>query len=224
MLKLSWPITSSLALLALFAITASDPLLHLTVKAALLILVFLSPLILHEAAHAAVLVRHRIPIQSITFGAGAPFASFKPPHLPFTINFAPLPFSASVQPNPSSWLQAPHSSKITSALAGPAFNLWAAMLLHILIDSLSPLSPQANTLRILAGAHLSFALLNLIPIAPLDGFVALTEWHHSKFHTPLHSSPYYKKLLRIFQLSCLAVLFTILSSWALAFLSWLQSP
>lgn len=128
------------------------------------LLLFISPLIIHEMGHWVWLKKCHIPVEEIGLGFG--------PRL-FRIGIfgvRPLLIGAYVLPEQKAFKKASPLTQLQVAAAGPVANfLYAALLLFIVASHQSATGIQG----LLGIAALSFTLgvLNSIPFPPLDGWV-----------------------------------------------------
>lgn len=136
---------------------------------ALAVFLVIAPLIFHEMGHWAALRRFGVPVDQYWLGLGP--ALFK--WGPFRVGM--LPIGGAIVPRQSDYERLTPAQKIVVALAGPFASLiygvvvWCAWLLNL---------EHLWAPAMLSIAQLNFLLvaINLLPIPPLDGFQALSNW------------------------------------------------
>ena len=162
--------TTPAALFLLSLILLEYPQIHSLYHIVVLSLLCVSPLLLHEIGHWAIMHRLHIPLTSISLGLG-PTLFTLPTHTPIHINL--LPIGAAITPNPIQWTSTPNPLKLLSTLSGPIFNIFAAFGLFVL----NSYFPHALC-SLLFKLHLYIGLFNLLPIPPLDGYLAISHLYH----------------------------------------------
>lgn len=120
----------------------------------------LSPLILHELGHAAVMRFYRIPVVEYGLGFGRRILK----HGRFGVRWMLL--GAYVMPDPEAWKSANPWARFWSTLAGPAVNFgYAAALWDVPVPGHFGVG-----LHLLGHLSLAIGLFNLAPIPGLDGW------------------------------------------------------
>lgn len=110
---------------------------------ALFIIAGFISILVHELGHALTIKHYRLPT-TITLQAFGGYATY-----------------------PSGRLSRPQSFLVTAA--GPAFQLVLALIAYVLLHRLPPNDGLFIFLRALLGVSVIWALLNLLPVLPLDG-------------------------------------------------------
>ena len=140
-----------------------------------------STLTIHELGHWAEMVRNGIETERFCIGLGKSRRIFG------RIYLGVLPFGASVTPRQDQWQKATPYQRFRVALAGPiaSFCCGGVMLALALLDP-----GHERSLTTIASMHLVLGMVNLVPIPPLDGWVALAELLSIKQH-PLSARAVY---------------------------------
>lgn len=129
-------------------------------------LVVLSTLAIHELGHWTQLHALRIPLRRVTLGAGPALRVFGRFYLGI------FPIGASVTPSPEHWAEASPLGRFRVAIGGPIASFCAG----IIMTALAVLYPaQLRPLMVFGALHFILGMANLIPVPPLDGWVALKE-------------------------------------------------
>lgn len=129
----------------------------------------ISPLVLHEMGHWAMLARYRVPVNQYWLGLGP--AIFKWGKL----RVGMLPIGGAVVPDEAGYRALKPAQRFAVALAGPvASALYGAALL--LGWYCYQQEAYADVLHLIALGNFMLAGLNLLPVPPLDGFQALCSW------------------------------------------------
>lgn len=133
------------------------------------IMLFLSPLFIHELGHWVALKLYRIPILETGIGFGPRLFRIKG----FAVR--PILFGAYVIPVPETFRASGSYKRLVAAVAGPAANFLYAAILMLVVAARHG---QYGNTGLLAVAVLSAALgvINLIPVPPLDGWVILENF------------------------------------------------
>lgn len=139
----------------------------------LAVLLALSPLVIHEMGHWAVLRRLRVPVDEVWLGLGPAIL-----HLG-RLRIGMLPIGGAVVPRPELYKALAPGERMAVALAGPAASLLYGGLLLAAAEWM-PLTGGWKGLEILAGLNFWLAALNLVPVPPLDGFQALCAWYERR--------------------------------------------
>lgn len=139
------------------------------------LLLVLSPLLIHEAGHWAVLHRHRVPVTEAWIGLGPAIFRWK------RIRIGMLPIGAALVPEPVAFGQMPAKGRLLTALAGPLASLIYGLTLLSVVYTL-PASGDKTLDLLLPVAYLNFVLagVNILPIPPLDGFHVYKAWREMK--------------------------------------------
>ncbi len=137
------------------------------------ILLVLSPLVVHEMGHWAVLHRYRVPVIQYWLGLGPALL-----HLG-SLRIGMLPIGGAVVPEPQAWGALAPRSKMWVALAGPLLSLAYALVL-LGAWYLLPVAHGWDALLGVAGLSAFIAVVNLVPVPPLDGFQALAAWREDR--------------------------------------------
>ena len=125
-------------------------------------------LVIHEVGHWAFLARFNVPILQWWIGLGPKLFHAK------SLRIGLFPLGGAVVPESDAYQQLTHAQRVLVALGGPLFSaIWAVTLL--VCSDLVPHTQNFKGIHMLGELNLYIALLNLVPIPPLDGFVALTE-------------------------------------------------
>lgn len=133
-------------------------------------LLTLSPLLVHEMGHWAVLRRYDVPVRQVWLGLGPVLLRWRGLHLGM------LPIGGAVVPDMARYDALHPGQRMAVALAGPAASLLYGTVLLVVASSHIAVG-NSKGLEILAMLNFWLALLNLIPIPPLDGFKALCAWY-----------------------------------------------
>lgn len=131
----------------------------------LAILLLLSCIFVHEAGHWAFLTRYGVGLKEMSLGLGQPLLSFGK----FKIGI--LPIGASVTPDEKFELLSDRQ-KFLVAIAGPL----ASIIYTVVLLGAAQLNESNKGLIGLAGLNFYIAMVNLIPIPPLDGYRALISF------------------------------------------------
>jgi membrane-associated protease RseP (regulator of RpoE activity) len=129
-------------------------------------LMVVSTLTVHELGHWAEMVRNGIEVERFSLGLG------QSRRVAGRFFLGVLPLGASVTPNPQQWRAASAYQRFRVAIAGPvaSFCCGGMMLALALLDP-----HYMRSLTAFATMHLVLGMVNLIPIPPLDGWVAFSE-------------------------------------------------
>lgn len=153
------------------AVTVQQPLFLLKLFAVLFFV--MTPLIIHEMGHWAMLHRYKVPVKSIHLGLGLSFLKIG------KLDLKILPIGAAIEPEPTSYAQIPPLKKIKVALAGPIASALYAMLCYGLAfyseDALTK-----STLTYIAHFNAILFFANILPIPPLDGFHIMIQYYNHK--------------------------------------------
>jgi membrane-associated protease RseP (regulator of RpoE activity) len=141
----------------------------LTLLAAVFLVV--TPLLLHEAGHWAVLRRLGVPLEQFWLGLGPSLGRIG------RLHFGMLPLGGAVVPRTQEFSRLSPAQRLAVAAAGPLASLVAGLAL-LLVSPLPPLEAHQQALRGLSVLNFWIAGLNLLPIPPLDGFKILLESLH----------------------------------------------
>lgn len=129
-------------------------------------LVVLSTLAIHEVGHWTQMHRLGLQAKRFTLGVGPVVRLFGRFHLGL------FPIGASVSPDPEQWQHTTPYNRFLVAIAGPIASFTAgAMMLALAL--LYPATLRG--LSAFAALHFVLGMANLIPVPPLDGWVALTN-------------------------------------------------
>lgn len=131
----------------------------------LAILLLLSCVIIHEAGHWSLLTRYGVSVKEMSFGLGQSFFSIG------KVKFGILPIGASITPD-ENFQKLTAKQRFWVALAGPI----ASILYTVVLLAVAASSEQYFGLTKLAALNLFIAVINLIPIPPLDGYKALSSF------------------------------------------------
>jgi membrane-associated protease RseP (regulator of RpoE activity) len=148
----------------------------------LAVLLLISPLLVHEAGHWAMLRKRRVAVKAFWLGLGP--VLFRRGR--FCVGLFPI--GAAVVPEEHAFTQLRPRQKLEIALAGPMASLLYALVLFA-ISASNPTLPGVQGLYLLGWLNLGIAVLNLLPIPPLDGFQALVHWRAGR------GTPYSEKFL-----------------------------
>jgi Zn-dependent protease len=132
-----------------------------------LLLLFMS-LVIHELGHWALLTRYGVRTSEYWVGAGYRVLKIK------KLCVGLFPIGAGIHPVESEFNALSPSQRVAVALAGPVASLVYAGGLALASHSLST-TAAGESLLLLAQLNLLIALFNLLPIPPLDGWVAFTS-------------------------------------------------
>jgi membrane-associated protease RseP (regulator of RpoE activity) len=126
----------------------------------------LSVLLAHELGHWVQMYRLNIPLTRLTLGMGPSIRICGRLHLGI------FPIGAAVAPDRRAWEAASNRDRFTVATGGPiASFIFGAVLLGSAI--LYPASLKG--LSVMAWMHFVLGMANLVPVPPLDGWVAVSE-------------------------------------------------
>jgi membrane-associated protease RseP (regulator of RpoE activity) len=129
-------------------------------------LMVLSTLTVHELGHWAEMARNGIETERFSLGLGLSRKLFG------RLYIGILPLGASVTPRPDQWRRATPYLRFRVAIAGPI----ASFCCGGMMLALGLFYPQfARGLTAFASMHLVLGMVNLIPVPPLDGWVAFSE-------------------------------------------------
>lgn len=143
----------------------------------LALLLALTPLLIHEMGHWAVLRRWGVPVDEYWLGLGPVILRWR------GLRVGMLPIGGAVVPQAQHYAKLTPLQKMWVALAGPiASTLYAALALAVW--SWDPTMPGAQALWLIAMLNMVLAGLNLLPVPPLDGFQAWSQWRAHR-GTPL---------------------------------------
>jgi membrane-associated protease RseP (regulator of RpoE activity) len=169
----------------------------------LALLVLASPLIVHELGHWAVLKGLGCPKTRWHIGMGPALLKFR------SFQLGLFPLGMAVEPDAEFYDALSPGKKLSVASAGPAMSLAYAAV--ILIWAQLGTADRASGL--LAAMSVSIALVNLLPLPPLDGFF-MVQYYYEKKEKPL--SPAFLHLThRIGQGALYGIGFWILAQWLL---------
>lgn len=135
----------------------------------LAVLLVLSPLLVHEAGHWALLTRYKVPVVEYWAGLGPVILRFG------RLNIGMLPIGGAVVPEPVAYSKLSPKQQLLVALAGPFASFCFGVVLH-LVAAYSTSSPSVTALHQLANLNFFLAAVNLLPIPPLDGFHAYLSY------------------------------------------------
>lgn len=136
------------------------------------ILLVLTPLLIHEMGHWAVLRRFNVPIRQVWFGLGPPLLKWGP------VRVGMLPIGGAVVPDAEGYVGLSPDQRLGVALAGPFASVTYGVFLLLASQYLGRDNGQL-ALASLAGLNFWLAVLNLVPVPPLDGFQAFCAWRES---------------------------------------------
>lgn len=139
----------------------------------LAILLVLSPLVVHEAGHWAVLRRLNVPVVEFWLGLGPVLLRWGP------LRVGMLPIGGAVVPEPVTYRQMTPLQRQAVALAGPAASLLYGFVL-LAVAQWNVGTPGFHGLELLAVMNFWLAFLNMVPVPPLDGFQALVAWREHR--------------------------------------------
>ena len=129
-------------------------------------LMVLSTLTVHELGHWAEMARNGIRTERFTLGLGLSRRVWG------RLFVGALPLGASVSPNPEQWAKADALVRFKVAIAGPI----ASFCCGAMMMALTLTNPEhVRGLIAFASMHFVLGMVNLIPIPPLDGWVAFSE-------------------------------------------------
>lgn len=129
----------------------------------------IAPLLFHEMGHWVVLRRLRVPVTEYWLGLGPTLFQWR------KLRVGMLPVGGAVVPDADRYRALHPMQRMTVAVAGP----FASMLFGLLVLGawyLYPTAPHREVLHVMAMLNFVLALVNLLPIPPLDGFQALCAW------------------------------------------------
>jgi membrane-associated protease RseP (regulator of RpoE activity) len=122
-------------------------------------------LIAHELGHWVVLRRLGVPVREWWVGMGPAILRFR------TLHIGMLPIGASVYPEPEKYAALTPRQHMAVALGGPIGSaVYGLALLLAATQVAGPAGSELSGLEALAMANFAIALLNMLPIPPLDGF------------------------------------------------------
>lgn len=138
----------------------------------LALLLVLSPLLIHEMGHWALLNRYRVPVVQTWVGLGPAIAHVG------KLRIGMLPIGAAVMPDPEKFEALSAQKKMWIALAGPIASFLYGFVLVAIVLGLQENSSIGTYDLLLPVAYISFFLggLNMIPLPPLDGYQAYRFW------------------------------------------------
>ncbi|MBC8741716.1 hypothetical protein F6X40_34715 [Paraburkholderia sp. UCT31] len=126
----------------------------------------LSVLLAHELGHWVQMYRLHIPLRRLTLGMGPSLRIYGRLHVGI------FPIGAAVAPDAKAWEAASHVDRFTVAIGGPiASFIFGGVLLAV--GMLYPATLQG--LSAMAWMHFVLGMANLVPVPPLDGWVAASE-------------------------------------------------
>lgn len=131
-----------------------------------LILVFLA---IHEAGHYVALKWFKQDIQYFGVGFGADVFRWNK----FRIKMFPI--GAFIQPT-SQYEKLSSKEKLIVAAAGPFANILFALLMYLVAILNLENNHYSHALMIMTNINIGLALVNLIPIPPLDGWIILVNY------------------------------------------------
>lgn len=136
------------------------------------VLLVLSPLLIHELGHWALLRRANVPVVQTWIGLGPAIAHIG------KLRIGMLPIGAAVMPESKSYFALSPMQRVWIALAGPIASFGYGALLVAIVYLLPQGTGHLSFELLLPVAYLNFFLgcLNLLPIPPLDGFQAYRFW------------------------------------------------
>lgn len=137
-------------------------------------LLVLSPLVVHEMGHWALLRRYGVPVRQVWLGLGPVLLKWKG----FRVGM--LPIGGAVVPDAALYQALKPRHRMMVALAGPVFSCMYGILLLMLAAENPELVRDWTALEGLAALNFVLAGLNLIPVPPLDGYHALAAWYEEK--------------------------------------------
>lgn len=137
-----------------------------------LLLLFMS-LVVHETGHWAMLTRYGVKTSEYWIGAGYRLLKIK------KICIGLFPIGAGIHPVTAEFNALSPIQRTAVALAGPAASFIYTVMLAAAANSM-PAGPAGDSLLLLAQLNVLIAMFNLLPIPPLDGWVAVTSFaeHH----------------------------------------------
>lgn len=134
-----------------------------------------TPLLFHEMGHWALLSRYHVPIRKIYLGMGLPLIQWK------RIQIGLLPIGGAVEPDPEKFAALTEKQKMHVAIAGPVASAIYAALIFV-VYWYTKNTPNHNMIGLywIGWLNLMLALINLLPIPPLDGFLFYQQWRLSR--------------------------------------------
>lgn len=135
----------------------------------LAIIVLMSPLYIHELGHWAALRKFDVPVIRYWIGLGPVLFKLG------NVNFGLFPIGAAIGPEPEKFNKLSARQRFIVAMAGPLASAVAGLILFLSWCAARG-APGFTPLLYCAALNLFIAVLNLLPIPPLDGFHALTAW------------------------------------------------
>src|SRR6202049_1350962 len=128
--------------------------------------IVLSVRLAHELAHWVQMYRLHIPLSRLTLGMGPSFRLWG------RLYVGIFPIGASVAPERSAWDAASNRDRFTVAIGGPI----ASFIFGGVLLALPLFYPETlKGLPAMAWMHFVLGLVNLVPVPPLDGWVAVSE-------------------------------------------------
>lgn len=142
----------------------------------LAITLLLSPLLIHELGHWALLRRNGVPVTEAWIGLGPVILRLG------RLRVGLLPIGAAVLPEPQAFDRIAPLTKVWVALAGPIASFAYGVALLAMALALPGTADHSTAKLLIPIASLSFFLggLNLVPVPPLDGFQAYRYWREHK--------------------------------------------
>lgn len=138
-------------------------------------LLVLTPLLIHELGHWAVLHRNKISVKEVWLGLGPVLFRWK------GMRVGMLPIGAAVVPEPEKYKALPPLTRFWVATAGPIASLLYGLVLCAFIFLFNGSSGgKLDILLPLVYINFVLAGVNALPIPPLDGFQAFQAWREHK--------------------------------------------
>lgn len=128
-----------------------------------------APLVFHEMGHWAVLRRLKVPVTEYWLGLGPVLFKWG------RLRVGMLPIGGAVVPDAEKYKALLPMQRMTVAIAGP----FASLLYGFIVLGTwyaYPDIPYRDVLHVVAMLNFVLALVNMLPIPPLDGFQALCAW------------------------------------------------
>lgn len=132
----------------------------------------LTPLLVHEAGHWALLRRRHVRIHQLWLGLGPVIFRLGRLHLGM------FPVGAAVVPDPVQYEALRPLDRLAVALAGPAASALYATALWAWVPHVDHVHRAA--LNMLAWLNVWMAGVNALPLPPFDGFQALCAWYEHR--------------------------------------------
>lgn len=144
------------------------------------ILLVLSPLLVHEMGHWAMLHRYGVRVQQYWLGLGPAILHIG------SLRIGMLPIGGAVVPDPEPFHALSARKRMLVALAGPVISLLYALVLWS-VWKWFPSEQGWKGLQGVSALSAWLAVINIIPVPPLDGFQALAAWKEHR-QTPFSAA------------------------------------